>query len=102
MDRYLAHGHAHDRPGSVGESQALEKRLERQAVNEALVRDVNERMAGLDEQAAAKWVRNRAIHAACELCRATPALSRAGRSRSFAGHLLLLPRHAIRSLAGHR
>jgi hypothetical protein len=31
-------------------------RHERQAVNEALAREVNERLAGLDEQAASTWV----------------------------------------------
>jgi hypothetical protein len=33
----------------------VEKRHERQAVNEALAREVNERLAGLDEQAASTW-----------------------------------------------
>lgn len=33
----------------------MEKRHERQAVNEALAREVNERVAGLDEQAVSMW-----------------------------------------------
>jgi hypothetical protein len=33
----------------------VEKRHERQAINEALAREVNERVAGLEEQAVAMW-----------------------------------------------
>jgi hypothetical protein len=33
----------------------VEKRHERQAINEALAREVNERVAGLDEQAVRMW-----------------------------------------------
>ena len=33
----------------------MEKRHERQAVNEALAREVNERVAALDEQAVSMW-----------------------------------------------
>jgi hypothetical protein len=33
----------------------VDKRYERQALNEALAREVNERLAGLDEHAASTW-----------------------------------------------